>query len=233
MITFKQFLNEETVDSELKDLLEHDCAHFLSESKRQGFLLRGMRTIESRSDVHTMENPFPKLQKKAFEDDEDPTETSHILFWEREVRQDREPADTPTKLHHLLDNWFDKNFGFQARSKALFCNGSAEVAAVRSYGKVYLIFPIGTFKYVWSPNVTDLYAVAGTMPTEYYWDEFGDKVPTTPVEAVDRFMTRRKYTDENLNEAVQDRNEIMVGCRKYYAFEYRYRPMLEKLLGIK
>jgi len=72
------------------------------------------------------------------------------------VRSDRTPSDTPLEYHKKLDELFKKKVGFNARSNVLFCTGSVSQALDYS-NKVYIIFPIGKYKYTWSPVIKDLY----------------------------------------------------------------------------
>lgn len=218
MITFKQFLEARDAtsmeDSELKDLLENDCAFFLEESKRKGFLIRGVNRI-TRGERHELPDPSD--------------ESKTVPFWEIPVRQDRTPSDTSIKTHELLDNWFNKVFKIKARTQALFCTGSSPrgVSHAHQYGDPYIIMPIGEFKYVWSNEVPDLYNKTAGIN----WSVTLGK-DVDPEDKIDKFMNRLDYTDEDLHIAVQDHFEIMVGCRKYYAFEYSDRELLEMLLKI-
>ena len=227
MITFKQYLSEadpkltSMKDNELMDRLEHDCAYFLHEASQQGFLIRGMR--KRPAGAKYLQHPHPR----------DP-EFDAVPFWEIETRKNRQPTDTSLKTHEMLDRWFDDHFGLKARSQAVFCSGSSErgVKAAREYGEAYLIFPIGKFKYVWSQNVSDLYGeIAGVQWNKDY-ENTDNEDGVDPEEALDRFMTGKKYIANRLSDAVRGRNEVMVGCAKYYAFEYKWRPLLEQLLEI-
>lgn len=73
------------------------------------------------------------------------------------VRKDRKPKDTPGQLHEAFDQAFKNIYGWKARSQALFCTANRKIA--KDYGKnVYLIFPIGNYEYLYSRQITDLYA---------------------------------------------------------------------------
>jgi hypothetical protein len=74
-------------------------------------------------------------------------------------RKNREPKDMPQKLHQVLDAHFHKKFGWKARSEGVFVNPSQEM--VKEYGASNLFFPIGKFKFVWSPKIGDLYSDFG------------------------------------------------------------------------
>ncbi|KFZ25794.1 MAG: hypothetical protein KQ78_01999 [Candidatus Izimaplasma bacterium HR2] len=71
-------------------------------------------------------------------------------------RTDRRPKDTPYEWHVTFDEYFNNEFGWNARSEGLFCTGRYDTAS--GYGdSVYIIFPIGRYKYIWSENISDLY----------------------------------------------------------------------------
>ena len=71
-------------------------------------------------------------------------------------RTDRRPRNTPYEWHVAFDEYFNDEFGWNARSEGLFCTGRYDTAS--GYGdSVYIIFPIGRYKYVWSDSISDLY----------------------------------------------------------------------------
>ena len=115
------------------------------------------------------------------------------------VRADRAPRNTPEPLHKVMDDWFMDKFGFRARSNAMFATGHATVAG--AYGSLYAVFPIGDFKFVWSPVIDDLSIDTG-----------GEDPKDIP-----KLMDGAKYTDRNLRDAINSQNEIMVSCKEYYA----------------
>ncbi len=70
-------------------------------------------------------------------------------------RHDRIPKDTPKEIHDWLDDWFNKNFGFRARSDAVFA--SSTPGYLDYYGKYTdLIYPCNGFKFVYSNIIRDL-----------------------------------------------------------------------------
>lgn len=76
-------------------------------------------------------------------------------WFKGKVRTDRRPTDTNLELHNDLNKEFVKKFGYPVRSASIFCSGDQGVA--ESYGDSYFIFPIGNFKFVWSPDISDLF----------------------------------------------------------------------------
>lgn len=77
-------------------------------------------------------------------------------IFKADVRTDRRPKDMQWEYHEAYDYAFELKFGFNARSNALFVTGRYNSA--NSYGRnVYMIFPIGKYRYVWSDEIKDLY----------------------------------------------------------------------------
>jgi hypothetical protein len=74
----------------------------------------------------------------------------------RITRTDRRPKDTPEDIQEMLDKKFKKKFGWKPRSEGVFANPDPSYAS--HYGKSVVIFPQNGFKYVWSPNIQDLYS---------------------------------------------------------------------------
>ncbi|MFW6130062.1 MAG: hypothetical protein ACOC56_02685 [Atribacterota bacterium] len=69
-------------------------------------------------------------------------------------RKDRRPLNTPKELHDFLDMLFNSKFGWKVRSEGVFIMKSK--SNVMFYGHSFLFFPIGNYKYVWSPYITDI-----------------------------------------------------------------------------
>ena len=213
MITFKQFINEEQMD--LLTILERDCGPFLRESKHRGLLHRGINGLKQ-NDARKVENPITD---------------GTILYWEKAVRTDRQPMDFGIDQHSELDKWFNDKFGFKARSQAVFCFGDDVWSGVmKQYGPEYLIFPIGEFEYVWSPEIKDLFMAAqGEM--YYYQDDvsYEDRKKHTSLEL---YMNAQGYKSTGLDKAVTMRNEIMIKCDKYYAFSIEDSDAIRIMLGL-
>lgn len=119
------------------------------------------------------------------------------------VRSDRKPKNTSAAEHAVIDDWFNEKFGFRARSAAVF--GSGEFADARLYGKVFAIFPIGRFEFVWSPIVSDLFV------------DIADSTGDDSKDSIINFLEQAEYTDKNLSRGILSNNEVMIHCGTYYA----------------
>lgn len=129
-----------------------------------------------------------------------------------EVRKNRIPMTTPEAYHNLFNEYFEKKFGFKARSECLFTTGNKGFA--KEYGAPYLIFPIGPFEFIWSINIYDLFMEISRF-----------NIPQKPPEKITEYFKERlfgslddvNYQDTDLSEAIGSGNEIMVHCDQYYA----------------
>jgi len=77
------------------------------------------------------------------------------------VRMNRRPSDMEEELSDAFDSALYNRFGFYARSNAIFCTGDKKEA--KRYGNVYMIFPVGKYKFVYSENIKDLYTETSNM----------------------------------------------------------------------
>ena len=118
----------------------------------------------------------------------------------KKVRINRRPKDTSIVFHKMADDFFLKKFGWRARSNVLFCMGE-DRERIHEISYFTLIFPVGNFKYVWSPDVADLYTFD---PDNEDYDGDWDDVKDT-------------YIDKDFNKALKTQYEIMINCKEYYA----------------
>ncbi len=210
MISFKQFINEDDANLTFKELVERDCQPFLKESKQMGLIYRGIN--QASIPIEAAKSVLPTaeaLQSRA------------IMYWEKSVRSDRQPKDTNRQQHQVIDDWFRSKFGFGARSEAMFCLGENGKQLLRQYGKPMIVFPIGEFKYVWSPTVADLYNEVGqnTMLMQNE-DDLVD------------YLSQCRYIDSHLHKAVNMKNEIMIKCDRYYAFDIHSEHIIKLALDM-
>jgi len=133
--------DKKLTDKELNFIIEtikRDCKYFLKESKSQQFFT-GV----------TYDNK------------------SNNVFFKKMVRHNRNPRDMSLELTNSLDNYFDKEYnlgGWKPRTQSKFFTSNKSTA--RGYGRTYNVFPIGNFKYLWSPDIEDLYTVFDAIGNE-------------------------------------------------------------------
>jgi len=126
------------------------------------------------------------------------------------VRQDRQPKDSPKVYHEMMDKDFKKEFGWFARSAGLFVTGNEDTSDL--YGDPYVIFPIDNFRYIWSQKIQDLLQV---LPEK--------TAPTTEHEHFIQVQwpeILNGYQDSYLAAGLRAGHEIMVQCKSYYALHY-------------
>ena len=113
----------------------------------------------------------------------------------------RKPRDTHIDVHNEMNRMFNEYHGAPFRN-GLFVTGSLKEA--KSYGEAVVIFPIGDFKFCWSPLIIDL---IDHVPSNknVNWDH--DQV----TEKIDR-MIKLRYKTTDLPNAIVSDNEIMLYC---------------------
>lgn len=168
-------------------------------------------------------------------------------------RTDRMPKDTPLWMHEILDKFFMKRFKWKVRSEGIFVNASKILAQV--YGTPYLFFPMGKYKYAWSPHVQDLFddlsintwftnvtsvdnisrdAALSWMHGTHEWIHF--KKPITaelnPVEIVENVVDAiaNTYIPDALEYAARKKHEVAFKCENYYLVNRVYEEDLRKEL---
>ena len=176
----EQYLTEGQDFEYIFDKIKKDCKPFIKQVKSGGLLYRGTKK----------DNPgIIKITP----------------------RKDRRPMSIHHKVQDILDDLFKKKFGWEARSSGVFAVGDFSVASQYSgyeSGGVYSMWPIGSFKFLWSPNVADLF--------EEIWDTSQDWVEwfTSGHDELAKFVDT--YTDKNLPKAIKSKHEIMISCKSYY-----------------
>lgn|SRR5574343_1902454 len=152
-------------------------------------------------------------------------------------RKDRVPMSMNDKVHNTLDRLFLKKFGWKARSEGVFVTGSVKQAYF--YGSTHLFFPIGKYRFIWSPTVYDLfsdmryglfvmYKREKNLTPSVALDDLEDINDFTNY-LYDKFSVFR-YTNKNLKDAITSRHEIMFDCDEYYIVERKYEDyILESL----
>jgi len=174
------------------------------------------------------------------------------------VRKDRRPKDLSIDLHVLFDNAFEEVFGWKARSQGLFTSGHKSDTS--SYGRPYVVFPIGQFNFIYSKEITDLYTDLDNSLRNYniitkynlkiknkkklikMWDSYDEDYQhraqlriqmLKQYPEIVKALVAQEYTDKNLSEGLKAHNEIMINCDKYVAVYYdifKYYDFADKLM---
>lgn len=202
---FLQFLRENTQTERALLEVERLCADFIHECGSQVGPWRGFN------------------RRFSLPDD-------HIIF----VPEDRKPLDTRREIHDAMDDWFLDNFGFRARSNALFCTGSKSHASV--YGEVHSIYAAGKYEYVWSPEVEDMIHIdelaKHTLAKLGMKDRNDDETLEQKVSIMIDVLEDSGYRGSGLREALKSGNEIMLRSEKYFVFDNK-DPVWREWSGYK
>ena len=131
-------------------------------------------------------------------------------FIKKTARTDRQPRVIGEPLHDLLDKCFMKHFGWKARSEGVF-TGSKDIA--NSWGKMYTVFPIGKFEYIYTVD-----------PLDNFWKILVEyrRYKTFTQAEVDMICSRVKgeYRNKGLENIIKNGNtdfEAILRCKEYYA----------------
>lgn len=153
----KYFTYNEGIDEDFKEIisvLEKDCSQFLNElkSERQYPLFRGVRNVD---DTYTTG-----------------------LYTKSAYTGNRKSLDTPKEINDIFNKHFKEKFGIELRDNGIFASKTPQVAS--DYGKAYMFFPIGEYKYYWSEKVLDFFGdiemkswYYDCMTEEAYEDKYG------------------------------------------------------------
>jgi hypothetical protein len=127
-------------------------------------------------------------------------------FVKKNVRSDRTPMNMRPSVQKELDDGFQKEFGWKPRASGVFVTTNLD--EIKMYGKPNFFFAIGDFKYVWSPNIVDLFSDIPVLRSV-----LSKKVKP---EDVHKSIAKEYYTDGALCLANSKGHEVMVGCKNYY-----------------
>jgi hypothetical protein len=128
------------------------------------------------------------------------------LFTKKKMWLDRKPFDTPKKVHDEFNRIFMSLFGWPVRSGVFTTSLQNHL-----YGDPYIFFPIGSYKFVWSPDIDDFYDEYETARMKNYT------------------LDVRSYIDKNLDKAINSTHEIIFNCKNYYLVKNE----MELFLGSK
>lgn len=211
MITFKQFISEQEIKA-VRDILLKDCRPFLMETKGNGFLVRGVKGLSTAKSYSALDYAGEEME-----------------YTEKQVRKDRRPLDISQNRSDIIDDWFQDKFGIRARTQCVFAGGEKMRSdELKHYGTPCIIFPIGEIKYVWSPNVEDIY---GDMNLHSPGE--GEIEGDEDLKArINKWLDSKHYKTTDLQELIQTGKEVMVECDSYYAFPIEYKHQLKLSLGI-
>ena len=190
--SFKLFESKFDV-SQIKSIIEEDCKKFLDEVGGAKFY-RGFRQAER---YEVMPGLYHIYNTKA-----------------------RSPKDTKIEVSDLLDDHFEKKFGVRPRKDAVFTTKDERIPG--DYGKTFLFYPIGDYRYLYNPDIVDLYHELQDLPWYlddiYWWMHYGDESGNGVWSILDYDFT------DDYRESVRMAKEIRPELRKDIENLIRWKP---------
>ena len=128
---------------------------------------------------------------------------------------DRRPKDTGQERHNEFNKYFLKHFGENFRN-GVFVSGDSKIAEY--YGNIYSIFPIGEFKFIWSPTVIDLATQFNGKSTNIFKNIIQSFLYTDEY-INSHFLEKADYRTTDLAQAIKSGHEIMLFAKEYYGLK--------------
>ena len=149
------------------------------------------------------------------------------IIEKRKPRERRKPSDTPKVIHDELDELFKDEFGWEARSEGVFATSYISISS--DYGEPYLFFPADGFKFVWSPEIEDLFA-------EIKQREIADETGVDPdmdsediVNVLEQIVGL--YRDDKLTKGIMSGHEVMFKCKYYYLVDFDFKEPIRRAIN--
>jgi hypothetical protein len=146
------------------------------------------------------------------------------------LKKDRKPRDTPKALHDIMNDSLREKFGWSPRSNGLFVWLTRRSSIERliklhktSNSKLAYVFPIGPYKYIYSPSIEDIY-----MNWEATYNERTSYVNSSTLDSPEALEIFEKWWFEEIlktytnKDAMKlfltsyDRIECMLKCNNVY-----------------
>jgi len=143
-------------------------------------------------------------------------------------RKDRRPKTSSIKFHDYCDRFFERKFGWRARSEGVFAKTGT---IMPTYGTAYIFFPADNFEYLWSPYVSDLFRFEYLInqpelvlheKKPYIVDPFpGTNAKTLEIKPGTNYKgvldaILNTYINDDLQSAMKAELEVMFKCTNYY-----------------
>lgn len=197
MITFKDFLREESEPVDAREFFHREAQPFIQKSKGAGLMYRGF--------INTSYiKPYAKITLPSGE---------VVDVGITPVRKDRRSRDLPEPVHNAFNTWMKETFDIDGRTGSAFVLGEKAKETASGYGELYVVIPQGEFKYLWSPEVNDLfrtYARSGIKDHLHSLTASGEMDMFQTI--VNSTMDTLGYRDTDLDQALYSTSEIMVEC---------------------
>ncbi|WP_300760221.1 hypothetical protein [Janthinobacterium sp.] len=197
MITFKDFLREESDPVDAGEFFHREAQPFINKAAGAGLMYRGFVDTDYIKPYAKITLPSGKVVDVGI----------------TAVRKDRRSRDLPTVAHDAFNTWMKDTFDIDGRTGSAFVLGEAAEETASGYGYLYVVIPQGEFKYLWSPKVNDLfrtYVNSGIKDHLHRLTQSGEMDVFQSI--VNATMDTLDYRDTDLPQALQSTSEIMVEC---------------------
>ena len=135
-----------------------------------------------------------------------------ILVKKKARLSNREPVNTQIAAHEYANEIFEDVFGWKVRN-GVFATSSEKEAKI--YGKKFIFFPIGDFKFVWSPQIQDAFGDTIWFISKYHPDDGKERIEKD---------IKGLYIDKDLKRAMDLESEVSFKCKEYYLLnDYNYK----------
>jgi hypothetical protein len=142
---------------------------------------------------------------------------------------DRTPKFTAKEVFEIFDKTFADEFGWWVRSKGVF---TGDKGTADGYGRPYLFFPMGNYKYVWSENYASVWRNL-TRPDKF--SNLSDTDKRTWLIHIEEEAKKavKYYTDTGLSKAVKGHAfyEAVFQVKKYIVINFPYYIKIADILN--
>ena len=142
-------------------------------------------------------------------------------------RTDRRSMNMPPDIQEYVNDVFKKKFGWRPRTEGVFTD--IDVREAMEYGNSHMFYPIGEYKYIYNPDVRDLYIYTPLNVVSSYIHGYSFS---------DSFQKRLNewlkwlddYKDKGLKQNVQHGKgfEVVWKCKQYYLVDSDLDKQMEK-----
>jgi hypothetical protein len=159
----------------------------------------------------------------------------------RSARNDNRPRISDPDLQERMNTLSKKLFGWNIREEGVLTTASYSDAS--RLGQPVIVFPIGSYKYVWTEDVTDLYTAFEQWETvndvdnlkygKSYLDHLKEVNKELWLYTIQPEMYKYHTSDlkRYLTMPELKASECIINCKKYYAINYKFNDLIVEYLG--
>lgn len=127
--------------------------------------------------------------------------------------------------HGVVNKYFNSAFGHAFRNGIMTVGSQLRSSG---FGTDVAVFPIGEFKFLWSPTVEDLnHQIGGDWSEEMVGPDSWDN---TQEDILVGLISNARYQTTDLQGGIESGNEIMIWAEEYYTLDNTVDRMLVKKL---